>query len=260
MVLRGGGLSRRDAFLLLIGAFFMHMCSLLFSQQTIFIDAHQSTVDHTVTSTEIRFRPITVTQTTTAVIATETPSVSYVNLPDTSILAHAPGWTLIRNLYMSNGTLYLVASDSQRSKFPEIRMMASHPLPADNSPENIAAREPSDFDMAFITPEEAQSRWGNRILPVEGNTVSYIPMLLAYIIDRRDCLLLFILDISQRPKTILATLLSLRGRAILWYSSILAWLLLRVFTRQRLSLFRCSSHTTPDTPHHLRTHQRRWLA
>ena len=41
-----------------------------------------------------------------------------------------------------------------------------------NTPENIAAREPSDFDIAFITPDEAQTRWGDRILSIEGNTVS----------------------------------------------------------------------------------------
>lgn len=173
MVLRNGGLTRRDAFLLLIGAFFMHICSILFSQQqSIFIDAHHSTVGQTVTATKTRMRTSTVTQTTTATVAIETPSVAYGDLPDTSILAHAPGWTLIRNLYMSNGTLYLVAGESDRSKFPEIRMMASHPLEAFNTPENIAAREPTIFDMAFITPEEAQTRWGNRILSVEGNTVS----------------------------------------------------------------------------------------
>lgn len=191
MVLRNGGLTRRDAFLLLIGAFFMHMCSTLFSQQTIFIDAHQSTVDHTVTSTEFRIRPVTVTQTTTAAVAIETSSVVHSNLPDTSLLAHAPGWTLLRNLYMSNGTLYLVVDEHHRSKFPEIRMMASHPLPAFNTPENIAAREPSIFDMAFITPEEAQTRWGNRILLIEGNTVShYYSLALVYIIDQFDYLLL----------------------------------------------------------------------
>ena len=192
--MRSGGLTRRDAFLLLIGAFFMHMCSILFSQQTIFIDAHQSTVDHTVTSTEVRIRPITVTQTTTAAIAIETPSVTYGNLLDTSILAHAPGWTLFRNLYMSNGTLFIVAGESQRSKFPRISMMASHPLPAFNNPENIAAREPSNLDMTFICPEEAQARWGDRILPVEGNTVghTYTIHLQASLID----LIAFYLDIS----------------------------------------------------------------
>jgi hypothetical protein len=267
MVLRNGGLSgRRDAFLLLIGAFFMHLCSLLFSQQTILIDAYQSPVDHsrhhTVTSTEIRTRHYTVTETTTAAaVATETPSVSYDTLPDTFILAHAPGWSLFRNLYMSNGTLFVVASESDRSKFPEIRMMASHPLVAYNNPENIAAREPSDFDMTFITPEEAKTRWGNRILPVEGNTVSTYYSL-EYIIDLYDYLffLILYLDIIQRPWTILTTLLSLRGRVILWYSSILAWLLLRASTRQRLSLYLYSSLTASNTPYHFRIHQCRWLA
>lgn len=176
MVLRNGGLSRRDAFLLLIGAFFMHLCSLLFSQQTIFIDAYQSPDEHshhhTVTNTEIQTRQYTVTETTTAAAAVETPSAANGDLLDTLILAHAPGWTLFRNLYMSNGTLFVVASESDRSKFPEIRMMASHPLVAQNTPENIAAREPSKFDMTFITWEEAKVRWGDRIIPVEGNTVS----------------------------------------------------------------------------------------
>ena len=182
MALRsGGGLSRRDAFLLLIGAFFMHLCSLLFSQQTIFIDAYQSPVEHnrhlTVTNTEVQTRHVTdtITETiTAAAVPTETPSVSYGALSDTLVLAHAPGWTLFRNLYMSNGTLFVVASEADRSKFPEIRMMASHPMVAFNNPANIAAREPSNFDLSFITPEEAETRWGDRILPVEGNTVSTI--------------------------------------------------------------------------------------
>ena len=176
MAWRNGGLSRRDAFLLLIGAFFMHMCSILFSQQTIFIDAYHSQVDHdTATKTVVRTRHFTVTETTTVEAApVETPSVvvAHEKLPDTFVLAHAPGWTLFRNLYMSNGTLFVVASESDRSKFPEIRLMASHPLVAYNTPENIAAREPSNLDMTFITPEEAKERWGDRILPVEGNTVS----------------------------------------------------------------------------------------
>jgi hypothetical protein len=62
-------------------------------------------------------------------------------------------------------------------------MMASHPLVALNNPENIAAREPSNFDMSFITPQEAKTRWGDRILPVEGNTVSTYYSL-AYIIHQ----------------------------------------------------------------------------
>lgn len=175
MVFRHGGLSRRDAFLLLIGASSMHIWSLLFSQpQNVFIDAHPQLDLATVTQIQTQI----VTQTATSVIEIDpTPSPLVTNSndrPDTSILAHAPGWTLFRNLYMSNGTLFLVAEEYQRSKFPEIRKMASHPLEAFNTPANIAAREPSDLDMTFITPEEARTRWGDRVWAVEGNTVSFV--------------------------------------------------------------------------------------
>jgi hypothetical protein len=170
MALRHGGLSRRDAILLLIGASSMHFWSFMFSpQQDIFVDAEpRIDVIHTITKTEAQIH--TVTQTTTAAVAIDTSPSG--EITDTSVLAHAPGWTLFRNLYMSNGTLYLVIDEFERSKFPEIRMMASHPLEAWNTPENIAAREPSDLDMTFITPQEARTRWGNRVWSVEGNTVS----------------------------------------------------------------------------------------
>ena len=181
MLLRHGSLSRRDAFLLLAGALLMHIWSILSSQQqsqAIVIDPPpEAEHDHTIIKTQTRIQTQTVTQTTTAAVAIESAIVTYGDLPGTSILAHAPGWTLFQNLYMSNGTLYLVADESRRSKFPEMRKMVSHPIISLNNPENIAAREPSDVDMAFITPEEAERRWGSRILSVEGNTVSQIHFL-----------------------------------------------------------------------------------
>lgn len=92
-------------------------------------------------------------------------------LPETILEHHAPGWTIFRNLYMSGGTLYIVSSQP-RSSFPEIRMMTSTGLAAENTPENIQLREPTAEDMDFLTPSEAKSRWedGKKILKVEGNT------------------------------------------------------------------------------------------
>ncbi len=94
------------------------------------------------------------------------------NLPHTSIVHHAPGWTLFRNLYMSDGTLFLLSSNRS---FPEFRLMISSSLPAENTPENIALREPTSHHMDYITPSEAQRRWGGetnmRVWTVEGNTV-----------------------------------------------------------------------------------------
>ncbi|OCH86377.1 hypothetical protein OBBRIDRAFT_890539 [Obba rivulosa] len=98
-------------------------------------------------------------------------------LPETTIVAHAPGWTLFRNLYMSNGTLFIVSSEPP-SRFPDIRLITSTGLAAENTPENIAARMPTAQDMDFLTPAQARARWGgnpdrwerNRVWSVEGNT------------------------------------------------------------------------------------------
>lgn len=79
-------------------------------------------------------------------------------IPETALLSHAPGWTVFRNLYMSNGTIYIVTS--RPSKFPDITLITSTGLPAENTPENIAARIPTAEDMAFVTPEEARDLWG----------------------------------------------------------------------------------------------------
>lgn len=104
------------------------------------------------------------------------------DLPETTIISHAPGWTLFRNIYMSHGTLFVVSSQP-RDAFPEIRLITSTGLPAENTPENIAARMPTEKDMDFLTPVQARQRWGprhavnrkgqmekNRVWNVEGTT------------------------------------------------------------------------------------------
>ncbi len=106
------------------------------------------------------------------------PPTALSSLPHTSIAAHAPGWTLFRDLYMSNGTLLIVSPSKE--DFPEIRMMSSTGLSAENTPENIALREPTKETMDFLTPERAHQRWGSedesvyRVLSVKGNTVSLL--------------------------------------------------------------------------------------
>ncbi|KAG6332608.1 hypothetical protein ID866_6486 [Astraeus odoratus] len=75
---------------------------------------------------------------------------------------------------MSNGTLLIVSSSP--SLFPEIRYMTSTGLAADITPENIAACEPTQWNMDFLTPAQATQLWGTdpkdrRIMSVEGNTL-----------------------------------------------------------------------------------------
>jgi hypothetical protein len=79
---------------------------------------------------------------------------------------------------MSNGTLYIVTSN--RQLIPEMRMITSTGLIALNTPENIAAREPTEKEIQIIDPKDAMLRWGgntaenerHRISSVVGNTVS----------------------------------------------------------------------------------------
>ena len=103
------------------------------------------------------------------------PDVSY-DFPETTLDSHVPGWSMFSNLYMSNGTLYIV-TNSPPSSFPDIKFITSTGLVALNTPENIAARMPTSANMDFITPEQARDRWGplepdakNRVWSVEGNT------------------------------------------------------------------------------------------
>jgi hypothetical protein len=107
-------------------------------------------------------------------------------LPHTQLLFHSPGWTLFRDAYLANGTLYIVTAD--RAAWPDRKFMTSTGLPGFNTPENIAARMPTDTEMAFITPDEANRRWGhpsntrhggrNKVWTLTGNTVSIYTTLL----------------------------------------------------------------------------------
>ncbi|KAI6040256.1 hypothetical protein EDC04DRAFT_2997519 [Pisolithus marmoratus] len=95
---------------------------------------------------------------------------------ETMLVEHVPGWTIFRDIYMFNGTLLVVSSSP--SSFPEIRYMTSTGLAADVTPANIAAREPTLWNMDFLSPEEAAQRWGataedRRIISVEGNTLLF---------------------------------------------------------------------------------------
>ncbi|PPQ64507.1 hypothetical protein CVT26_002046 [Gymnopilus dilepis] len=219
MLFRHGALSRRDAFLLLIGASSMHLWSLFFAQstqlpdQSIVIntnlqqpDASKVTVVQRQTHTRTQTQTQTQTQTVTSLV-THTPKpqalTAFDDLPPTELLAHAPGWTLFRNLYMANGTIFIVADEEGRKAFPEIRMMTSTGLEAENTPENIALREPTPDNMRIISPEEARERWVlakssagkdvsvNRVLTVEGNTISPFISLINETLNKSHPQLLF---------------------------------------------------------------------
>ncbi|KAF4590484.1 hypothetical protein EYR38_009785 [Pleurotus pulmonarius] len=193
--------SPRDILLLVAGAVSMYLLSAWFLiPDRITVNTHFNqypiALDHTTsklsgratttvyttrhaTRTIKQFRTATITETVTETVAPEpTNSIDLApNIPETTIIQHAPGWTVFRNLYMAHGTLYIVTSD--RESFPQIRKMSSTGIAFKNNPDNIEDRDATPENMDFLTPEEAKNLWGpdltigesfNRIVSVEGNT------------------------------------------------------------------------------------------
>lgn len=88
--------------------------------------------------------------------------------PRTEVIAHAPGWTIFRNLYLYNGTWFIVTDDP--SDFPLLRLMVSTGAEIWNDEESIKNREPTDKDMKIIFPSEAKTTLGHHASKVEGTT------------------------------------------------------------------------------------------
>ena len=175
-------LSLRDAILVLVGATCMHIASSVFGGLNPGIYSGDIIVNTQVN----QHAPPPAQQPEITIVAAPpkapaappTVDVAY-DFTETTIDSHAPGWTMFRNLYMSNGTLFVV-SRYPYTHFPDINLITSTGLAAENTPENIAARMPTSKDLDFITPEQARARWGpiaskprstNRVWNVHGNTI-----------------------------------------------------------------------------------------
>lgn len=164
--------SPRDAIFILLGAASMYLCS--------------SFLPHLHEFSSINFNDIRVPRPAPTILdswhppqqcnpPSPIPNLRH-EIPQTELVSHAPGWTIFRNLYMADGTLFIVTSNPE--SIPSIELMTSTGLPALNTPESIAERMPTARDMAIITPQEAHRRWGgqsrtelNSVFPVEGSTV-----------------------------------------------------------------------------------------
>ncbi|KAI0044996.1 hypothetical protein FA95DRAFT_1589968 [Auriscalpium vulgare] len=167
------GISPRDAVLILTGAACMHVFSFFFHGPTPIL------VETRLTPPNALDLPLpdphTQDREPERQAALDYPPA--LAIPHTTLVKHAPGWTIFQDVYMANGTLFIVTPDPQ--SFPDIALMTSTGLYAFNTPENIAARMPSEKDISFITPEEAHKLWGgneargeiDRVFTVEGSTI-----------------------------------------------------------------------------------------
>ncbi|WRT64161.1 uncharacterized protein IL334_001090 [Kwoniella shivajii] len=86
----------------------------------------------------------------------------------TQVLGHAPGWTIFDQIYLFNGTWYIVTDNP--SSVPLLRLMVSTGNEIWNDEESIKGREPTERDMRIIFPSEAKRLWGNSASLVSGST------------------------------------------------------------------------------------------
>ncbi|KAF8339247.1 hypothetical protein F5887DRAFT_1232563 [Amanita rubescens] len=195
-------ITRWDAFLILFGATSMQVGSILFNllPETNMVISTDLTPDLSTTTT------IT---TTTTLLETVSPT------PTVSSEKGPPGRdSLPGSLLVKRHVTLLIVSPSKED-FPETRMTTSTDLSAENTPENIALREPTKETMDFLTPEQAQQRWGSEdesayeVLSAKGNTILYsrhrsgsFPRYMGILARSVHAIITFPLPFSFAPKTI----------------------------------------------------------
>ena len=79
------------------------------------------------------------------------------------------GWTMFDQMYILNGTVYLVSDEPET--FPDRKYMTSAGIDIENSPEMVVARQPTDKDMRIISTVEARKLFGTGANRVQGVTV-----------------------------------------------------------------------------------------
>ncbi|KAG9024182.1 hypothetical protein FRB95_011966 [Tulasnella sp. JGI-2019a] len=87
--------------------------------------------------------------------------------PPTELIKHAPGFTILDNVYLYNGTLYIVRTDTFPNTFPEPRLMISNGAATGGSSSNS---EPTDTDMQIINATQAIHMFGERAFRVQGTS------------------------------------------------------------------------------------------
>ncbi|KZO90810.1 hypothetical protein CALVIDRAFT_489949 [Calocera viscosa TUFC12733] len=87
--------------------------------------------------------------------------------PETRIVSHSPGYTIFENLYMLNGTTFVVTTEPE--EVPEFRYVLGSG--ADNPGYLSPVQDPTEKDMQVITPQQAKDLFGTGAMSLQGNTL-----------------------------------------------------------------------------------------
>ncbi|KAG9312000.1 hypothetical protein JVU11DRAFT_7272 [Chiua virens] len=86
----------------------------------------------------------------------------------TVLVSHVPGWTIFDNLYLLNGTVFVVTDDPE--SIPDHKTITSTGVDVANGPAAVAARLPTDREFRVISPDEAQELFGSSADIIDGTT------------------------------------------------------------------------------------------
>ncbi|KAI6116078.1 hypothetical protein F5141DRAFT_1100982 [Pisolithus sp. B1] len=89
-------------------------------------------------------------------------------VPQTNVVHHVPGWTIFDNLYVLNGTVYVVTDEPET--VPSRETMTSTAIRIANGAEVVKARLPTDREMRIVSTEEAGELFGPAIEIIDGIT------------------------------------------------------------------------------------------
>lgn len=82
------------------------------------------------------------------------------------------GWTIFDNLFLLNGTVFVVTDDPEF--IPDRKTITSAGIKIENGPEATAARLPTDRDLRVISVGEAQELFGTSADLMDGTTVRHV--------------------------------------------------------------------------------------
>ncbi|KAG9045903.1 hypothetical protein FS837_005442 [Tulasnella sp. UAMH 9824] len=91
-------------------------------------------------------------------------------IPTTNIHRHVPGWTLMDNVYVFRGAMYIVSDNPEQDRIPPIPNMISSGKPIRREPGDEHRREPTDQNMQVITSRRALQLFGRSVKRVEGTS------------------------------------------------------------------------------------------
>ncbi|THH08866.1 hypothetical protein EW145_g2425 [Phellinidium pouzarii] len=129
----------------------------LYLKQSYYFDSSTSANEKVVVAETLRDDVVPVEE-SFAVSYPESDLSWTVRVPESTIVAHVPGWTIFDKLYAMNGTLFIVTSFPDI--IPERKLLTSSGYEVFNGEEEKRKRLPSDKDIQVISPKEAQRLFG----------------------------------------------------------------------------------------------------